>query len=185
MGILILGLCIFFAIHLLPSFTSTHAALKGRLGEKKFKGIFAVISFAGLILILAGMGRAEFSPLYDPPAWGGYLTPLLMLIALYCLISFKVKTSIRKFTAHPMLWGISAWATGHLLVNGDKASVMLFGSFLIYSLFAMFSANRRGAHPTGEALALKTDAIVLTVALFAGLGLIAFHEGIAGVPLIG
>jgi len=185
MEILILGLCIFFAIHLLPSLTSLHATLKNRLGEKAFKGTFALISFAGLGLILTGMSKAEFTPLYEPPAWGGLMTALLMLFALYCLISFKVKTSIRMITAHPMLWGISAWATGHLLANGDQASVMLFGSFLTYSLFAMFSANRRGAKPDGEAPALKTDAAVLAVALFAGLSIIAFHEGIAGVPLIG
>jgi len=185
MEILILGLCIFFAIHLLPSLTALHAALKIRLGEKVFKGTFAVISLIGLVLILTGMSKAEFTPLYDPPAWGGLMTALLMLFALYCLISFKVKTSIRMITAHPMLWGISAWATGHLLANGDQASVMLFGSFLTYSLFAMFSANRRGAKPDGEVLALKTDAAVLAAALFAGISIIAFHEGIAGVPLIG
>jgi len=145
MDILMLGLCIFFVIHLLPGFTSIHATLKKRPGEKAFKITFA----------------------------------------LYCLISFKVKTSIRMITAHPLLWGISAWATGHLLANGDKASVLLFGSFLIYSLFAMFSANRRGARPTGDALALSTDAIVLAAALFVAFTLIAYHEGIAGVPLIG
>ena len=185
MDILILGLVIFFAIHLLPSLTSMRASLKGKLGEKAYQGTFAVISFIGFGLILAGMSNAEFSPLYEPPGWGGLVTALLMLIALYCLISFKVKTSIRMITAHPMLWGIAAWATGHLLANGDKASVLLFGSFLTYSLFAMASGNRRGAKPAGEALALKNDAIVLAVALFVGLSLIAFHEGIAGVPLIG
>jgi len=185
MNILILGLVIFFAIHLLPSIPSLHARLKNKLGEKAFQGAFSLTALLGLILIFTGMGSAEFSELYEPPAWGGLMTALLMLFALYCLISFKVKTSIRMITAHPMLWGIAAWATGHLLANGDKASVLLFGSFLTYSLFAMASGNRRGAKPAGEALALKNDAIVLAVALLAGVSLIAFHEGIAGVPLIG
>lgn len=88
-------------------------------------------------------------------------------------------------TAHPMLWGISAWATGHLLANGDKASVMLFGSFLIYSLFDMVSANRRGARPTGKALAIKTDAIVLIISAVVCIALMFFHDWIAGVPIIG
>ena len=185
MGILILGLSVFFAIHLLPTLPSIHTLLKNRLGEKNFKLTFALIALTGLVLIIAGKVSAEFSPLYEPPAWGGLMTALFMLIALYCLISFKVKTSITMITAHPMLWGISAWAIGHLLANGDLASVTLFSSFLTYSLFAIFSGNRRGAKPTGKALALSTDAIVLAAALFAGLALIAYHEGFTGVSLIG
>jgi uncharacterized membrane protein len=185
MDTLVLGLCIFFAIHLLPSLTSLHAAIKNKLGGKAFKGVFALISFLGLGLIILGMGEVEFTPLYEPPAWGRHVTSLLMLIALYCLISSEAKTSIRMITAHPMLWGISAWATGHLLANGDQASFFLFGSFLTYSLFAMFSANRRGARPTGEALALKTDAIVLLAAALVCIGLMFFHDSIAGVPILG
>ncbi len=185
MEILILGLTIFFAIHLLPSIPSLHAALKHKLGEKNFKITFAVIALAGLVVIIVGMGRIEFSPLYEPPTWGRHTTGLFMLIAIYCMISIEVKTSLQKITAHPMLWGISAWATGHLMANGDLASVMLFGSFLTYSLFDIFSANLRGAQPKGKSLALKTDLIVLGCSIVAILCLVAFHESIAGVPLIG
>jgi uncharacterized membrane protein len=185
MDTLVLGLCIFFAVHLLPSFTSLHAALKNKLGEKAFKGMFALISLTGLWLIIFGMGEVEFTPLYEPPSWGKHVTSLLMLIALYCLISSEAKTSIRMITAHPMLWGISAWATGHLLANGDQASVILFGSFLTYSLFAMYSANRRGAQPNGEALALKTDGLVLVAAALVCIGLMFFHDSFTGMPIMG
>ncbi len=185
MEILILGLAIFFGIHLLPSIPSLHAALKEKLGEKNFKITFAVIAFVGLVVIIVGMGRIEFTPLYEPPTWGKHITGLFMLIAVYCMISIGVKTSLQKITAHPMLWGISAWATGHVMANGDLASVMLFGSFLIYSQFAIFSANQRGAQAKGNALALKTDLIVLGCSILAMLCLVAYHESFAGVPLIG
>ena len=108
MDTLILGLSIFFVIHLLPSIPPLHATLKQRLGDKLFKGIFALISLTGLTLIIYSMGNVEFTPLYEPPSWGKHMTSLLMLFALYCLISSEVKTSLRKITAHPMLWGISA-----------------------------------------------------------------------------
>jgi len=185
MEILILGLAIFFGIHLLPSIPPLHAALKEKLGEKNFKITFAVIAVAGLAVIIFGMGRIEFTPLYAPPTWGKHATGLFMLIAVYCMISIGVKTSLRKITAHPMLWGISAWSTGHLIANGDLASVMLFGSFLIYSQFGIFSANRRGAQPNGTSLVLKTDFIVLGCSILAMLCLVAYHESFAGVPLIG
>jgi len=184
MDTLILGLVIFFAMHLLPSVTAPYTAVKNKLGEKPFKGLFALISLAGLVLIIMGMGKAEFIPLYEPPYWGRHVTAFVMLISLYCLISSEAKTSIRVVTAHPMLWGISAWSAGHLLANGDQASVILFGSFLIYSLFAMFSANRRGARPKGENLDLKTDGIVLVAAAVIYIGLMVFHASFAGVPIM-
>ena len=184
MTLLVLGLIIFFAIHLLPSFVPLHDSLKNRLGANVYRGLFSLVSLAGMVLIVMGMGRAEFAPLYEPPAWGRHVTSLLMLISLYCLISKEVMTSLRKFTAHPMLWGVSAWAIGHLLANGDAASVTLFGSFLAYSLFDMHSANRRGARPAGKALALKADAIVLIAAAAITLGLMFFHELFTGVQLV-
>ena len=184
MTLLVLGLTIFFAIHLLPSFVPLHDSLKSRLGANGYRGLFSLISLAGMVLIVMGMGRAEFSPLYEPPAWGRHATSLLMLVAIYCLISKEVTTSLRMVTAHPMLWGVSAWAAGHLLANGDAASITLFGSFLAYSLFDMHSANRRGARPAGTALALKTDVLALAAAAAICVGLMFFHELFTGVQLI-
>lgn len=184
MTLLVLGLIIFFAIHLLPSIATLRISLKSRMGENAYRGLFSLISLAGLVLIVMGMGRAEFSPLYEPPTWGRHATSLLMLVALYCLISKEAKTSLRMITAHPMLWGISAWAAGHLLANGDAASVTLFGSFLAYSLFDIYSANRRGARPDGRALAVKTDIMVLAAAAAICIGLMFFHELFAGVSLV-
>jgi len=168
----------------LPSIAPLHVSLKNQLGENAYRGLFSLISLAGLALVVMGMGQAEFSPLYEPPAWGRHVTSLLMLVTLYCLISKEAKTSIRMITAHPMLWGVSAWAAGHLLANGDAASVTLFGSFLVYSLFDMYSANQRGARPDGKTLALKTDVVVLTAAAVICIGLMLFHESFAGVPLV-
>ncbi len=184
MDTLLLGLLIFFCAHLLPSATALHSTVKRKLGEKPFKALFALSSLASLVLIIIGMGKAEFIPLYEPPYWGRHVTASFMLVSLFCLISSAVKTSIRMITAHPMLWGISAWSAGHLLANGDQASVTLFGSFLIYSLFAMFSANRRGASPSGKNLALKTDGIVLVATAVVYIGLMIFHASFTGVPIM-
>ncbi|OIO75386.1 MAG: hypothetical protein AUJ57_00230 [Zetaproteobacteria bacterium CG1_02_53_45] len=184
MDILLSGLLVFFAMHLLPTAPSMHGALKDKLGEKPFKALYSLVSLAGLALIVTGMGQAEFTPWYDPPFWGRHVTALLMMVALYCLISSHVNSSLRMITAHPMNWGIAAWATGHLLANGDRASVLLFGAFLIYSLFDMASANRRGAKPQGQALALKSDGIVLVFAALLYICLMLFHASFTGVPVM-
>jgi uncharacterized membrane protein len=59
-----------------------------------------------------------------------------------------------RITRHPFLWGVAIWAGGHLLVNGDAASIVLFGAMLILALFgtASIDAKRR------RALGAKWDA---------------------------
>ena len=65
-----------------------------------------------------------------------------------------VVSGMLRITRHPFLWGVAIWAAGHLLVNGDVASLILFGSLLVLALFgtASIDAKRR------RALGAKWDA---------------------------
>ncbi|ATX81071.1 putative membrane protein [Mariprofundus ferrinatatus] len=184
MELLIVGLVIFFAIHLIPAMGSLRSSLVGKFGDNGYKGIFALASLAGLVLIVLGKGDADFIEVYEPPSWGMHVTGLMMLLALVALVSFKLETSLRRITAHPMLWGITFWATGHLFANGDAASLLLFGSFLIYSLFAMASANRRGARPSGRKMALMQDGIALVVSSIIYVALMMMHAHFTGISLM-
>lgn len=184
MNILILGLAIFFAIHLLPTFPAWRQALLTRLGgENPYKGVYAVIALTGMILIVNGMGRADYVEIWEPPAWGRHIAEFLMLPAIFGLVASSMASNMKRWTAHPMLWGMTCWAAGHLLANGDLASSTLFGSFLAYSLFDMASANRRGATPQGEPLPLSADAKVLAISVAIYAGLFFLHPYIAGVPI--
>jgi uncharacterized membrane protein len=86
-----------------------------------------------------------------------------------------------------MLVAIKLWALSHLIVNGDLASLILFGSFLAYAVYDRISVKRRGAlGPLGA----KTGGIAgdLTVVV-AGVALYAFmlhmgHGWLIGVPLL-
>jgi uncharacterized membrane protein len=51
----------------------------------------------------------------------------------------RIKATLR----HPMLLGVILWSAGHLLVNGDQASVLLFGAFLVWAVVDLFSAISR------------------------------------------
>ena len=183
MEILIAGLIVFFGTHLIPTFQGIRTALRSKLGEKPYQAIYSLISLVGFGLIVFGMGRADFIAVYDPPDWGRHVTGLFMLLALYCLISSEIETNFRRASAHPMLWGFALWSLGHLLANGDLASLLLFGSFLIFAFFDMASANRRGARPSGPPVHWLKDvkAIMLAVVV---LGVMVFlHPYIAGMPI--
>ena len=184
MTYLILGLVIFFVMHLLPTFSTVRSMLLLKLGEKVYKGIFALISFAGLALVVIGKGEAEFVPVWEPASWSYVVTNISMLLALYCIVAMHMKSNIKRFTAHPMLWGITFWSCGHLATNGDQASMILFGSFLDYSLFDMFSANQRGAKPEGKMISLRHDAIIAVISTIGYVVLANLHPYFTGMSLV-
>lgn len=170
--LLSLGMVLFIGIHLLPTASGLRSGFVGRLGEDRYRGMFAAIAFAGLILIIVGKAYAPYVHLWVPPVWGRHAAHGLMLPALILLPAANMPTNIKRFTRHPMLWGVTLWALAHLLANGDLASLILFGGFGVYSLFDMWSANRRGATLSTEMLPMKKDVMVVvaglvTYALFA------------------
>jgi len=58
---------------------------------------------------------------------------------------------IQRITRHPFLWGVAAWALTHLIFNGDLASVIFFGSFLILAISGPFSIDRKRKKAFGDA----------------------------------
>ena len=126
MQILILGLILFFGIHIVPSFESVRGALVTKFGEKTYLGIFALISFLGLGLIIWGKSSAGYVTAYDPPEWGRFIALILMVPALIALVSSQLKGHIHMALHDAMSWGVGLWALAHLLVNGDLASVLIF-----------------------------------------------------------
>jgi len=184
METMILGLAIFFAIHLLPSFPILRNVLFSKLGEKPYKGIYALISFVGLYYIVTGKGEAEYIDMWEPATWSYVVTNVSMIVALYCLVAMHMQSNLKRFTAHPMLWGITFWSCGHLFTNGDQASIVLFGSFLAYSLIAMASANWRGAKPVGKKISLRYDAAIAVISTVGYVALANLHPYFTGMELV-
>ncbi len=184
MTLLISGLVVFLGIHLLPSFSGIRAELLEKYGEKRYKGLYSLVAAIGLILIIMGMIYRDFVHLWVPPVWGRHAAIALMLPALILLGAANAPTNIKRFTRHPMLWGVTLWACAHLLANGDLASLILFGSFGIYSLFDMWSANRRGAEKSTEIYPISKDLKVIGMGVVVYVGLLLAHPYIIGVPVL-
>jgi uncharacterized membrane protein len=65
-----------------------------------------------------------------------------------------------RITRHPFLWGVALWAAGHLLVNGDLAGIVLFGTMLLLALFGTASIDakrRRALGASWDAFAARTS----------------------------
>lgn len=192
MLLLAVGLVLFLGIHLVPTSPELRAGLVERFGANAYKLIFAVLSFAGLLLIIYGYHKLQINPgknvfFGEPPSRLKHLSWLLMLPAMIALVAAYVPSRIRTVLKHPMLVAIKIWALAHLLVNWDLASVLLFGSFLAYAVYDRISVKRRGAlGPLGDKEGgLAGDLTVLVI----GVGLYAFmlkagHAWLIGVPLL-
>lgn len=184
MLLFVLGLLIFFGIHLVPAAPQLHARVKSRMGENGWKGFMALIAIAGFVLIVIGWQRAPFIPMYTPPVFGRMMPHLLMLPALILLAAAYIPSNIKRFTRHPMLWGTVLWATAHLFANGDLRSLLLFGTFLVWALFDMWSSNRRGAYLSEQRIAWYYEVGVVAAGLAAYALLARFHGALFGMSIM-
>jgi uncharacterized membrane protein len=115
-------------------------------GDRAWKGLYSVASIVGFVLIVWGFGIArQTAPVLYVTNYGMvHVTATLMLIAFIILASFHMPAGrIRATLRHPMLVAITIWAVAHLLVNGDLASIILFGSLLVWAVADRISEKRR------------------------------------------
>lgn len=190
MLLLILGLVLFLGIHSISIVAlPTRNALASRMGEWPFKGLYALIAIAGLVLIVYGYGQARLDPnvLYTPPQWTRHLAMLLMLPVFPALLAAYLPGRISQALGHPMLVAVKAWALAHLLVNGTLADVLLFGGFLAWAVADRISMKRR---PERDIPRAPKTAFNDVIAVVGGLGIyLAFmfwlHAGWIGVPIVG
>ena len=80
--------------------------------------------------------------------------------------------------------GITLWALSHLAVNGDLGSLILFGGFVAYAIFDMWSANRRGADKSDKKLPLYWDLVLIVAGGSAYCAAWLFHPYLFGVAVL-
>lgn len=196
MVFLVVGLVLFLGIHSVPMSRALHARLEGSLSATGYKALFTAASIIGLVLIVIGygemQGQGRLNPeIYTPPVWMRHITVLLMWPALILLVAAYVPSRIRTLAKHPMLASVKLWAFSHLLANGDLASLLLFGSFLAWSVADRISVKRRAAlGPLGKRKGGQRGdliAVGIGTAVYAFL-LLGGHRwlfGVAPIPSIG
>ena len=147
MSYLILGLILFLVPHSVRIVADGwRSAQVARIGLPAWKGIYSLVSLAGLALVVWGYGQARMAPvvLWDPPLFTRHLSSLFTLAAFVLLAAAYVpRNRIRAVVGHPMLAGVKLWAFGHLLANGTLADLLLFGAFLAWAILAFRAARRR------------------------------------------
>ena len=192
MAVLILGLVLFLGVHSTRIISDEwRSAMLARLGLKRWKGIYSLISIAGFVLLVWGYGlaRHEAVPLWSPAAWTARAAILLTVPAFILLAATYVpRNQIQAALHHPMVLGVQLWALAHLVANGTGPATLLFGAFLVWAFLSFLAARRRDrverrTYPAGRP-AGTLAAVAVGTALWVAFALWA-HEAWIGVAPLG
>jgi uncharacterized membrane protein len=172
---LVFGLLLFLGMHSVRIFAEPWRNDQiARMGEGRWKGLYSLVSLAGLVLIVWGYGQARLDPviLWHPPVWTRHAAAALMLPAFILIVAGNMRgTGMKRRIGHPMVMGVKLWAFAHLLANGMLADAVLFGSFLVWAVIDYRAARRRDraagvVHPPGT-LSRDLLAVVIGVVTWA------------------
>ena len=169
---LIAGIVLSVGFHLFKRVLPEARANFGNAG----KGLVAVGTLAGLALMIWGYRQAEVVNIWFPPSWTVHLNNLLMLAAVFFLGVGHSKGRLRARFRHPMLASVKIWALAHLLVNGDLASIVLFGSMLAWAVAEVIVINRSEPWVPKAPGDPKRDLVLVAITL-------VFYAAISGIHI--
>jgi len=174
---LLLAAAFWLATHNGLAGSAIRAHLAGRIGENGFRIFYSVLSLLALVMLARAWEGAVAMPLWQAPAWLRLILAAIMLPAFLFLTAGLLRNptavggealagqqarGIQRITGHPMLWSFALWALVHVIGNGDLASLMFFGVFVISAFLGMPSIDRKLAARNPEAAAkLRAETSIL------------------------
>ncbi|WP_371736798.1 NnrU family protein [Rhodoferax sp. U11-2br] len=168
MLILIAGLILFLGVHSVRIYADDwRTRQQQKWGADAWRGVYAVLSLAGLLLVIYGFGLVRNEPvwIWIPPMGMRHAASLLNLFGFILLAAAYVPgNAIKARVYHPMVAGVKLWAVAHLMANGNLGHLVLFGSFLAWAVADFISARQRDRrNPPTSAPVTKLSATLITV----------------------
>jgi len=184
-ALIILGLFIWSAAHLVRSFApDLRNQLQNRFGNMS-KALFAVAILFGLFLMIAGYRSAEYHEIWSPPYWLRYVNNLLMLLAVYIYFTTATKPGTAFLFGsmkNPQLTGFKIWAAAHLLVNGHLAAIVLFGGLLVWAIIEIIGAKKVTSLVNRDKAPINSGWIHLALTIFAFTAISLVHYKLGVTP---
>lgn len=182
MGLLVVGVLIWVGAHVFKRVAPEQRAAMGDTG----KIVVTVALVVSLGLMIWGYRGAAFIGVWYPPSFLTHINNLLMLVAVFVFGMSATTGRLRGKMRHPQLAAVKIWAVAHLLVNGDVASIILFGGMLGWAVLEVILINR--AVPVwdrpqpGEA---KKDVVLVVITLVAYAVMTGIHAWLGVSPFGG
>jgi uncharacterized membrane protein len=135
--------------------------LLAALGDNGFRIVYTLVAFVGLGWMVWAHKTAPYVALWGDPVWARHLLLLVMLVAMFFFIvgmtspspgvvgaekmpmAYDSGLGIHAIVRHPGLWGFALWGLGHLIANGDVATVILAGGIALLAFGGMLGIDAR------------------------------------------
>jgi uncharacterized membrane protein len=172
MALMVLAALLFLGTHLGVSSTSLRGRLVDVLGEGGYLlaySLIAAVTLGYLIWVYGALPRHDYLWLPTPALY--QVPKVLMPLAMILLVGgFMVRNptavgqesalrgavesdalarGVTRITRHPFQWSVALWAAAHLVANGDRVSVVFFGTFLVLGLAGGVLIDRKKVRKLG------------------------------------
>ena len=124
----------------------------GRVGEMGYRGLFSLLSAAGLVWLALAYRGAPYEPLWPPaPFW----VPAVLVFLGFVLLAYSLGPTnptqvgaerlgpelpvagITRITRHPMLWAFALWALAEIAILATDVAEVLGGALAIKLLLGL------------------------------------------------
>jgi len=179
---LVIGVALWAYSHLMKRVTP---GFRASLGPGAGRGVASLLALAALALMIYGYKHADFIPLWEPPTFMRHINNTLMVIAVILVNLGASRGVLRTKMRHPMLISVKVWALAHLLVNGDLASIILFGGIMAWAVVDVIMINRMEPAWVPPAPGPVRNDILYVVASAVVFGVIVYIHTWLGYPPLG
>ena len=156
-----------------------------RLGNAG-RPLMALLLLASVVMMTLGYQQASSIVWWGrQTTWVG-VNNALVYLGFYFIVGSQLLTRVAGVIRHPQLTAVKLWALAHLLVNGDSASLLLFGGLLVWAVLEVVIINKQDGKPQlgkpQPSLPREFAAIAVTLLIY---GVTAYLHGLLGYPVHG
>jgi uncharacterized membrane protein len=182
--------------HFLISSTPLRALLVRRMGETRYSGAYSLLTVAAFTWLILAYRRAPAHPLWSAPLWLTLISELTVLLAILLLVAglstpnptivgrqalfdrADIVRGILRVTRNPFLWGASLFALAHIVMIGEAAATLVFGSIALLGLAGapILDAKKARNHLEGWAAFSAETSDIPFLAILQGRQRLAWRE---------
>jgi uncharacterized membrane protein len=155
--------------HFLISSTPLRAMLVNLLGERRYSLGYSLLAVAALVWLIIAYRSAPGLPLWDTPPWldlalvpvivasgvlvlAGLTTPNPVIVRSGALFDRPdIVRGVLRVSRNPFFWGAGLFSIAHMIILGDVASLLTFGSIGFLGIAGASILDSKKARQHGRA----------------------------------
>nr|WP_246703708.1 NnrU family protein [Rhizobium sp. SEMIA 4085] len=155
-------------MHSIPAIPALRSRIIGVVGRPAYFVIYSIVSTAVLAWVFRAALMLDYIPLWEFQPWQAIMPFVFAPLGIFLVIAGLMSNNplsislargstlgaVASITRHPVLWGFFLWAVGHVIVNGDLRSLLLFGGFALFAIGSVPMAEKRARRRLGAGWAV-------------------------------